>query len=57
MGNALLEKNKGKSGSYTINVRSDYAVPKRSLKEIVSEISKPIKRSSNSCRITESDKT
>jgi hypothetical protein len=35
MGNALLKENKGKKGSYTIRVKSDYAVPKRSLKEIV----------------------
>jgi hypothetical protein len=53
MGNALLKENKGKKGSYTIRVKSDYAVPKRSLKEIVSDISKPIKRSSTACRLVE----
>ena len=52
MGNALLTENKGKKGSYTIRVKSDYAVPKRGLKEIVHDASKPIKRSTT-CNIKE----
>jgi hypothetical protein len=50
MKNTLLSQNKGKKGSYTIRVKSDYAVPKRSLKEIVHDVSKPIRRST-ACNI------
>ena len=36
--NSLLKPNKNKHGSYTIEVRKDYALPKESLKEILKRI-------------------